>query len=85
MEKDERKAEVMGRRERKRKQLLDCIKEKRRNWKLEEETLVCTLWKTRFVTCYGTGARQSHHGNDDDFIWILQTLTFHTEGRQRRR
>lgn len=75
----------MGRRERKRKQLLYDIKEKRRIWKLEEETLVCTLWKTRFGTCYRTVARRSHHDNDDDFVWILQTLTFRIERRQRRR
>ena len=55
---------------------------------MKEETLFCTFWKTPFGMCYRTVARQSHDDDDDDdddFVWILQTLTFHTEGRQRRR
>jgi hypothetical protein len=37
-----------GRRGRTRKQLLDGPKEKRRYWKLKEEALDRTLWRTRF-------------------------------------
>jgi hypothetical protein len=70
-----------GKKRKKRKQLLEDIKEKRRNCKLKEETLVCTLWETRFGTCYRTVARKSHHVNDDHFVWILETLNFRTEGR----
>jgi hypothetical protein len=33
---------------RRRKQLLDDLKEKRRYWKLKEEALDRTLWRTRF-------------------------------------
>jgi hypothetical protein len=39
---------VTGRRGRRRKQLLDDLKEKRRYWKLKEEALDRTLWRTRF-------------------------------------
>jgi hypothetical protein len=40
--------EVTGRRGRRRKQLLDELKEKRGYWKLKEEALYLTLWRTRF-------------------------------------
>jgi hypothetical protein len=39
--------EMMGRRGRRRKQLLDDLKEKRRFCKLKEEALDRTLWRTR--------------------------------------
>jgi hypothetical protein len=41
---------VRGRR---RKQLLDDVKEKRRYWKLKAEALYRTLWKARFGRGYG--------------------------------
>jgi hypothetical protein len=44
---------VMGRRGRRRKQLLDDFKEKKRYWKLKEEALDRTLWRTRFGRGYG--------------------------------
>jgi hypothetical protein len=44
----ERRIEITGRRERRRKQLLDDLKEKRRYWKLKEEALDRTLWRTLF-------------------------------------
>jgi hypothetical protein len=37
-----------GTRRRRRKQLLDDLKEKRDCWKLKEEALDRTLWRTRF-------------------------------------
>jgi hypothetical protein len=40
--------EMTGRRGRRRKQLLDGLKEKRRYWKLKEEALDRTQWRTRF-------------------------------------
>jgi hypothetical protein len=40
--------EMMGRQGRRCKQLLDDLKEKRRYWKLKEEAVNCTLWRTRF-------------------------------------
>jgi hypothetical protein len=39
---------MMGRRGRRRKQLLDDLKKKIRFWKLKEEALDRTLWRTRF-------------------------------------
>jgi hypothetical protein len=55
----ERMIEIMGRRGRRRKQLLDDLKEKRRYWKLKKETLDCILWRTRFGRRYGTAVRQT--------------------------
>jgi hypothetical protein len=44
----EGRIEMTRRRGRRRKQLLDDLKEKIRYWKLKEEALDRTLWKTRF-------------------------------------
>jgi len=43
----------MGRRGRRRKQLLDDLKERRIHSKLKEEALYRTLWRTRFGTDHG--------------------------------
>jgi hypothetical protein len=50
---------MTGRRGRRRKQLLDDLKEKRRCWKLKEEALDLTLWRTRFGRGYGPVVRQT--------------------------
>jgi hypothetical protein len=50
---------MTGRRGRRCKQLLDDLKEKRRYWKLKEEALDCTLWRTRFGRGYGPVVRQT--------------------------
>jgi hypothetical protein len=50
---------MTGRRGRRRKQLLDNLKEKRRYWKLKEEALDRTLWRTRFGRDYGPVVRQA--------------------------
>jgi hypothetical protein len=44
----EGRVEVTGRRERRRKELLDDLKEKRGYWKLKEKALDSTLWRIRF-------------------------------------
>jgi hypothetical protein len=49
----------MGRRGRRRKQLLDDLKETKRYWKLEEDALDRTLWTTRFRRGYGPVVRQT--------------------------
>jgi len=49
----------MGRRGRRRKQLLDGLKEKRGYYKLKEETLARALWRTRFGRGYGPVIRQT--------------------------
>ena len=45
------------RRGRRWKQLLEDFKEKGRYWKLKEETLDRTLWRTRFGKVYGPVVR----------------------------
>jgi hypothetical protein len=47
------------RRERKRKQFLDDLKEARRYWKLKEEAKDRTLWRTRFGRGNRAVARQT--------------------------
>jgi hypothetical protein len=55
----EGRIEVTGRRGRRHEQLLDDLKEKRRYWKLKEEELDRTLWRTRFGRGYGPVVRQT--------------------------
>jgi hypothetical protein len=50
---------MTGRRGRKRKQLLDDFKEKRRYCKLKEEALDSTQWGTRFGSVNGPVVRQT--------------------------
>jgi hypothetical protein len=50
---------MTGRRGRRRKQLLDDLREKRIYWKLKEEALDRTLWKTRFGRGYGPVVRRT--------------------------
>jgi hypothetical protein len=52
---------VTGRRGRRRKQLLDALKEKRKYWKLKEEALDRTVWRTRFEGGYGLIVRQQQN------------------------
>jgi hypothetical protein len=49
--KKEGRTEVTGRRGRRRKKLLDDLKEKTGYWKLKEEALDLSLWRT----CFGSG------------------------------
>jgi hypothetical protein len=51
--------EMTGRRGRRRTQLLDDLKENRRYWKVKEEALDRTLWRTRFGRSYGPVVRQT--------------------------
>jgi hypothetical protein len=53
------RVEVTGSGGIRRKQLLDHLKEKKRYWKLKEEALDCTLWRTRFGRGYGFVVRQT--------------------------
>jgi hypothetical protein len=55
----EGRIEITGRRGRRRKHLLDDLKEKRRYWKLKEEALDRTLWGTGFRRGYGPVVRQN--------------------------
>jgi hypothetical protein len=55
----EGKTEVMGRRGGRRKRLLDDLKEKGGYWKLKEEALDRTLWRTRFGRSCGPVVKDS--------------------------
>jgi hypothetical protein len=55
----EGRVEMMGRRGRRSKQLLDDLKEKRLKLKLKEEALDRTLWRTRLGRGYGPVVRQT--------------------------
>jgi hypothetical protein len=55
----EGRIEMTGRRGRRRKQLLDELKETTRYWTLKQEELDSTLWRTRFGKVYGPVARQT--------------------------
>jgi hypothetical protein len=48
---------MTGRRGRRHKQLMDDFKETRGYWKLKEEALDRTLWRTRFGRGYGPVVR----------------------------
>jgi hypothetical protein len=50
---------VTGRRGRRRKQLLNDLKEKRGYWKLKEEALDRSQWRSRFGRGYGSVVRQT--------------------------
>jgi hypothetical protein len=51
--------EVTGRRGRRRRKLLDDLKEKRGYSHLKEEALVRTMWRTRFGRGFGPVIRQT--------------------------
>jgi hypothetical protein len=55
----EGRIEMTGKR--RRKLLLDDLKEKRRYWKLKEDALDRTLWRTRFGRGYGPVVRQTQN------------------------
>jgi hypothetical protein len=55
----EGRIEMTGRRGRRRKQLLDDLKEKRGYWKLKEEALDRTVWRTSFGIGYRPVVRQT--------------------------
>jgi hypothetical protein len=57
--KTEGRIKVTGRLGKRRKQLLDYLKETRGYWKLKEEALDCTLWRTLLERGYGTVVRQT--------------------------
>ena len=55
----EGKTEWTRRRERRRKQLLDDLNATRGYWKLKEEALYRTVWRSRFGRGYGPVVRQT--------------------------
>jgi hypothetical protein len=73
-EKTERGIEVTGRRERRRKRLLDDLKERRGYGKLKEEALDRTLWRSRLGRGYGPVVRQSAELMDEYFEKIISRI-----------
>jgi hypothetical protein len=55
----ERSLGVIGRRGRRRKHQFDDLRERREYWKLKEDTLGRTIWRTRFGRGYGPVVRQT--------------------------
>jgi hypothetical protein len=55
----EGRIEMTGRQGRRRKQLLDDLKLKRRYWKLKKEALDSPLWRTHFGRGYGPVIRET--------------------------
>jgi hypothetical protein len=55
----EGRIEMTGRGGRRRKQLLDNLKETIRYWKLKEEALDHIIWNTHFGSGYGPVVRQT--------------------------
>jgi len=75
----EGRIEVTGRRgRRRRKQLLGDLKEKRGLYKMKEEALDRTLWRTRFGRGYGIVREKTEWMNE----WMLFTNSTHNECRQ---
>jgi hypothetical protein len=74
MERIKESIEVMGRQGRRHKKLLDDSKLKKESWKLKEEALDRTLWRTRFGRDYGPVVRQTTKGTKE-----------RTDGRTDRR
>ena len=58
----------MGRRGRRRKQLLNELKEAREYWKMKERALGRTVWKTRFGRCCGPVAKIDHARNENALV-----------------
>ena len=54
----EKRRDVTGRQGRRWKQPVDDLKEMRGYWKLKEETLDCTVWRTHFGRGSGSVTRQ---------------------------
>jgi hypothetical protein len=65
---------MTGRQRRRRKQLLDDLKEKRGYCELKEEALDRTLWRTRFRRGYGSVVRQTTeciHSSNNNMLLVF--------------
>jgi hypothetical protein len=51
--------------------MFDDLKEKRRYWKLKEEALDRTLWRTRFGRGYGPTERMNYIFDPQLSVWRL--------------
>jgi hypothetical protein len=62
--KTETRIEVKGRLGRRRRPLLDNLKEKQEYWKLKEETLDRSVWRTCFGRGYGPFIKTAYNMNE---------------------
>ena len=70
----ERKMDGMRKRGRRRKQLLDVLKAKRRYWNFREEALEHTVWWKRLLTCRKTEKKKNEDCKlSGEFNFIPQT------------
>jgi len=60
---EDRRTQVTGRRGRRRKRLLDDLKNTRRCWKFKEKALDRTIWRTRCRRGYGPVVRHNYSMN----------------------
>ena len=70
--------EVTGRRGRKRRKLLDDLKERRGYSHLKEEALDRTMWRARFLRSFGPVVRQTNK-RMNIYIYIISVLQFNRE------
>jgi len=66
---------VMGRRRRRRKQLLDGLEETRGCWKLKEEALERIEWRTCPVRCCGHCVIHNLSNNSVNYFGLLQIIS----------
>jgi hypothetical protein len=71
----EGRIEMMGRRGRRHKQLMDDLKEKRRYWKLKEEALDFTLWRNHFRRGYRPVVRQTTERINTTVCFVMTILS----------
>jgi len=62
--------EVTGRRGRRRKRLLDDLKERRGYWHLKEEALDRSKWRARFGRGFGPVVRQTTKWMNECKLWL---------------
>ena len=71
----ESRIEVMGRRGRRRMQLLDDLNKSTGYGKLKEEAPYCTLWRIRCVRSYGQVVRQTIERTRNFFFKLKMVLS----------
>ena len=71
-----RKIEVTRRRGRRRKKLLDGLKDRRGYFQLKEESLYSTMWRNCFGRGFGPVVWQITDDDDDPFLFLLVLLQF---------
>jgi hypothetical protein len=74
---------VTGRQGRRCKQLLDDLTETVGHWKLKDEALDRTLWRTRFRESKGLDARQTTSKEETNTLRIFEGKFARKEGKKK--